>query len=413
MIPAPSAGLFPAAPVCPVPPLGCALARSVAGSVAGSAARSASRAVARSVFAAFTAWLSAGAGWLVPHAVSLAVRGPGTAHAGGIRLTGAWFRSSRRNVLSLSVLVLLVMLCGATLGAVIRQDLRRLLRTWAVYLPVSILGSAAAIVLTDKALQVCNAMCAAVSVGTGRAGYSAFGRLMRAALVPAVPQFVAVVVSVLLILGAMFLWLELVLRGAAVYLAVFLLPLALAGLVWPATAIAAKRMVEILTALVFSKFVIVAALTLGLGAMSSAHGIDATLTGSAIILLAAFAPFAVLRLVPLVEVAAIGHLEGMSRRPYQAARRVATSMAYAPNHPLTAMLRQAGGQSRDGEEAGAVSGVTARLIAEHLGDWPSPPTAAHSAAGASLPAPEASVSGQGPPGESHRGSGGARNGEEA
>lgn len=369
MIAAP-AGISSVDPLCPLL-AGCAIVHSVAGSLATSA----SRAVAGSVFAAFTSWLSAGAAWLVPHVVALAVGARvGTGRRSGIDLTSSWFTAGRESLFALSGLALLAMLCAATIGAIVHQDLRRLARTWAVYLPVSIVGGALAVVLTEKALQLCDAMCAAVSAGAGRAGYGAFARLVRAALVPGIPQFVAVMVSVLLIIGSVLLWLELVLRGAAVYLAVFLLPLALAGLVWPATALAAKRMVEILVALVFSKFVIVASLTLGLGAIGAAHGVDATLTGSAIMLMSAFAPFAVMRLAPLVEVAAIGHLEGMSARPHQAVRRAATAMAYAPNHPAAALLGRVTSQGGSDQRGGdATRAVAARITAEHAGDWPVPP----------------------------------------
>ena len=58
-------------------------------------------------------------------------------------------------------------------------------------------------------------------------------------------------------------------RAAAIYVAVFFMPLALACYVWPATTAIAKRTVELLAALILSKFVIVATLTLGVAAL---HG---------------------------------------------------------------------------------------------------------------------------------------------
>ena len=65
-------------------------------------------------------------------------------------------------------------------------------------------------------------------------------------------------VSLLIAVAAFVLWLELLIRAAAVYVAVLFLPLALATLVWPAVSHWCRRLVETLAALILSKFVIVA-----------------------------------------------------------------------------------------------------------------------------------------------------------
>jgi hypothetical protein len=90
-----------------------------------------------------------------------------------------------------------------------------------------------------------------------------------------------------------------------VYIVVLLLPLVFAGLVWPARRVWAVRAVEVLAALILSKFAIVAVLGLGGAALDHAteHGFDAVLAGMVLVLLAALAPWAVLRLVPLTELA--------------------------------------------------------------------------------------------------------------
>ena len=58
----------------------------------------------------------------------------------------------------------------------------------------------------------------------------------------------------------MVLWLELLMREAAVYVIVLMLPLVFAALVWPARRVWAVRAVELLVALILSKFAIVAVL---------------------------------------------------------------------------------------------------------------------------------------------------------
>ena len=120
------------------------------------------------------------------------------------------------------------------------------------------------------------------------------------------------------VLAGLLLWVELVLRAAAIYVAVLFLPLALAAFIWPVTAHWSRRLAETLAALVLSKFVVVAVLALGFyafqsGALGQSVG-GGLVPGASLLLLAAFAPYVLLRLVPLAEAGALAHMEGVSRR---------------------------------------------------------------------------------------------------
>ena len=75
-----------------------------------------------------------------------------------------------------------------------------------------------------------------------------------------------------MIAAAFALWIELLMREAAVYVIVLMLPLAFAAMVWPARRIWAVRAVELLVALILSKFAIVAVLALGGAAISVSAG---------------------------------------------------------------------------------------------------------------------------------------------
>ena len=189
-------------------------------------------------------------------------------------------------------------------------------------------------------------------------------------VMPGAPQLVAAVISVLLIVGSVLLWLELVVRAAAIYVAVFFMPLALACYVWPATLAIARRTVELLAALILSKFVIVATLTLGVAALHGGPSADNAVIGAAILLIAGFAPFCLLRLAPIVEAGAIAHLEGLARRPLRAAGRAATTVAAGPAHPVVGPCpvgplgrarpsgRRRGSSAADWHAAGGLSGRT-------------------------------------------------------
>jgi hypothetical protein len=159
--------------------------------------------------------------------------------------------------------------------------------------------------------------------------------LAAAALDPTIASFVLLLLSLLVAVAAFVLWLELLIRAAAVYVAVLFLPLALATLVWPAISHWSRRLVETLAALILSKFVIVATLSLAAGAVASGtagtgdhgSGFSAVLAGGALLVIATFVPFAILRMIPAFEAGAVGHLEGLRQRSTGAMTRVAKTAA--------------------------------------------------------------------------------------
>jgi hypothetical protein len=345
-----------------VPLVTCGGVSSAAGSLAQDAARAA--------LDAFTSALTSAAAWLVGHVIQLAA-GTGQAHLGQ-----PWFVARSAVMIQLMEFVVLPLLLAATIGPVLRQDLRRLARVWGVGLPVALLVGLSGAQFTQLAMAATDSLCQAI-VGDPRATLGgSFRGLATALVMPGAPQLVAAAISLLLIAGAVLLWLELIVRAAAIYVAVFFMPLALACYVWPATMAIAKRTVELLVALILSKFVIVATLTLGVAALNGGPSADNAVIGAAILLIAAFAPFSLLRLAPIVEAGAIAHLEGMSRRPVRFAARSATTVASGPAHPVVGLLSARSGASRPP----ATSAVRPQRIADRPADYPvTPPAGANGA----------------------------------
>ncbi len=339
-----------------VPVLTCAGSSSVTSTLTHDAAQS--------VLSVVTSALVSTAAWLVGHVVAL-VEGTGQ-----VDLDQPWFLQRSEVMLQLLEFVIVPLLLAATIGPVLRQDLRRLARVWGVGLPVAVLAGLSGAQFTQLAMAATDQLCQAI-VGNPDAtlGGSLRG-LTSAMVIPGAPQLVAALIACLLIVGAVLLWLELVVRAAAIYVAVFFMPLALACYVWPATTAVAKRTVELLAALILSKFVIVATLTLGVAALHGGPSADNAVIGSAILLVAGFAPFSLIRLAPIVEAGAIAHLEGLARRPLRVTGRTATNVAAGPGHPVVGLLLAAkGGDVRPP----ATAAVTPQWIAERPADYPSEP----------------------------------------
>ncbi len=217
-----------------------------------------------------------------------------------------WFSAGYWRMAGIGALLTLPFLFAAAAQALMRSDLTLLARAALGYLPLAMLAISVAAPLTMLLLAATDQLCGLVSSSGAGGGVGILRTSGIAAILvgAAGAPFVSFVIAVITTGAALVLWLELAIREAAVYVIVLMLPLAFAALVWPARRIWALRAVELLVALIVSKFAIVAVLGLGGAALAHSHGLTAALAGTVLVLLGAFAPWAVLRLLPLSELAA-------------------------------------------------------------------------------------------------------------
>jgi hypothetical protein len=224
------------------------------------------------------------------------------------QLTSSWFSSFYWRMAAVSALLTLPFLFAAAIQALMRSDLPLLMRAAFGYLPLGLLAVAIAAPVTTLLLAGSDELSHIVS---GAAGHADDAFLIKASGVGALTlasksPFLAFFVGLLTAGAALVLWCELLIRSAAVYVIVLMLPLFFAALVWPARRVWAVRAVEVLVALILSKFAIVAVLALGGAAIGHTlfPSFAAMLAGATLILLAAFSPWALLRMLPLHELAA-------------------------------------------------------------------------------------------------------------
>ncbi len=275
------------------------------------------------VFAAAGQWVASGAVWLLGQV------GGAMSASTTIDLSSGWFRAHQSVMVAISAALVLPMVLCAALQALYRQSASMLIRTFLVQLPLALLLTGVAVELVQMALAITDALSAEVLTSAGvdsthiLAPVSAF--LVGTGTVEnQVPAFVVFVGGLLVALAALGLWLELVVRAAAVSVAVLFLPLALAAMVWPAVSHWCRRLTDTLVALILSKLVIATVLSLAIGALAGGLGVGATggdgggfaavVTGIALLVIATLSPFTLLRLIPALEAGAVSHLESRRNR---------------------------------------------------------------------------------------------------
>lgn len=232
-------------------------------------------------------------------------------------LEASWFEGQYATMVAVAGALALLMLLLAVIQAVIRQDVWMLLRSAFGYLPMAFILAGVAIAGAGLLVAITDDMSAAVvsSLGTDQSDnlLQAVGDAYKRALEEdsGIPLFGVFLGAIILALGAFVLWLEMIIRDAAIYICVFFLPLTFVAMVWPATGRWARRLVELLVAIILAKFVIVSILTLATAAIantgvteSDGRTFEQMLAGSALLVLAAWSPFALLRMIPAMEIAA-------------------------------------------------------------------------------------------------------------
>ena len=240
-------------------------------------------------------------------------------------LTGSAFSSEFELMAALSAAVALPLVALAAIQAIVRQEPGSLLRSVLIRLPLALLFTGVSVQLVALGLVATDQASALLIGADGDPTHQMLSGLITGLAQPG--NFGLAAFGGFLVVGtaavvAFVLWLELAVRSAAIAAAALFLPLALVGLAWPATSHWARRLGETLAALVLSKLVIAAVLALAAGLLVDPSGIAGVVEGVALLAIGAFAPFALLKLVPVIEAGAVGHLEGLGRRPLQAMERL-------------------------------------------------------------------------------------------
>jgi hypothetical protein len=341
-----------------------AVGGGVGGAVSG-ATSSVVGAGAGAVFDAASSWVASGAVWLLGQVGHL------MSETTSVGLDTGWFSDRESSMALIAAAVMLPIACVGAIQAVYRQSASVLARSFLVNLPLAVLLTGAAVQLVRLALSITDALSTAI-LGAGGTDTAQIFQPVAAFLgttslvSPGAPAFVVFAAALVVAVCGFTLWLELAIRAAAVAAATLFLPLALATLVWPAISHWCRRLAETIAALVLSKFVVAAVLSLAAGALAggtssqgSGGGVAAVVTGIALLLIATLSPFTLLKLVPAVEAGAVAHLESVRHRVTGAATAALTtadlavgSLVAGPEMDVGSLLGGVGSSGGDlhGEE---------------------------------------------------------------
>lgn len=188
-----------------------------------------------------------------------------------------WFRQEYTAVFKIGLYLMVPMVLAATIGLIIRGSLFHVFRTYVLGVGVAVLGGAVSLSVLALCLEINNDLTEAVTKGplgvqgsmdqfllalqNMQVGFTDEGIIMALGQA-GTPLFFIIILNLLLIF-ALFLWVELIFRQVMLYVAILFLPLAFVAYVWGPIRIWLYMLAEICVTMIFAKFII--AVTAGFG----------------------------------------------------------------------------------------------------------------------------------------------------
>jgi len=281
--------------------------------------KDAASSIGKGVFEQITSWAAEGATYLLGQVAELSDRTTTP------DLLSKGFLRQYRGMASIATVLALLMLVFAVFESLGRGDGGMLIRVFLVNVPVAAIATSAAYVVVQLMVATTDGFCEAITHATAQdterffksaieglssAGGDAGKAASEANGVPggeeagavAVPLFVGFITAMVAAFAAFLVWIELLMRDAAIYAVALFMPMAIAASIWPRWMSALRRTGELLVVVVFSKFVIVSVIALAASLMANSGGdVEHVLAAGALLLLACFAPFVLFKLVPFAE----------------------------------------------------------------------------------------------------------------
>ncbi len=219
---------------------------------------------------------------------------------GGISLGSQWFLGSFSRVMEASTLIALIAILVSSVAVVLTAGASNLTRTIFVAIPAVGIGSSVIVPLFVLVLRGADVLSRDfyLSFAVPKQASTGFDSIFTIAISKAVPPLIPAIVDIVYLILALILELEFVLRAAAIYLIVALMPFAMALYLAPRTRAILVRLIELCFGLVLSKVIISLGLGISLGLVNSqSDALGSALASTAILFLCITSPFVLVRLM--------------------------------------------------------------------------------------------------------------------
>lgn len=228
-----------------------------------------------------------------------------------VDLTGGWFTSDGGTTVTTMTSVIagslvLVFLFMSLIRAMFAGEFSTMWRAALVDVPAAFLATALTVVVASALLAMVDEASATL-LGADGGQLAAFGDSLSDVEQLSLAGLLGILFGLLFIIGAVLVWIQLLVRAALIYIVIAFAPITWVTRAYPGTRGIARRGAEIAVALIVSKFAMAISFRLGAEALASSDvpsgeaDLSGMLVGSAIMLMTAFMPWMIFKIIPAVE----------------------------------------------------------------------------------------------------------------
>lgn len=228
-----------------------------------------------------------------------------------VDLTGGWFASDGGSAVTTMTSVIagslvLVFLFMSLIRAMFAGEFSTMWRAALVDVPTAFLATALTVVVASALLAMVDEASATL-LGADGEQLAAFGDSLTDVEQLSLAGLLGILFGLLFIVGAVLVWIQLLVRAALIYIVIAFAPITWVTRAYPGTRGIARRGAEIAVALIVSKFAMAISFRLGAEALASSDvpsgeaDLAAMLVGAAIMLMTAFMPWMIFKIIPAVE----------------------------------------------------------------------------------------------------------------
>ncbi len=295
----------------------------------------------------------------------------------------AWFINGStgvgpyRAMATVAATILGVLAFGGIVQGVAQGDVGGMVKRMAINLPVAVVGIGGTVVVVQVLIDLTDSLSRYLTSTVADDTHTFVSSIQDLANNTGSVAAPSIILGLVMLVAALVVFIELLVRSLLIYLIVALCPLAWAALVWPVLQGALRKTLELLIAVILSKVVVALAIAVGAAALSATamsgaaapelagyrfaepgvaastsapisdpssgglvEGLGLLATGVATLALAAFSPFLIARLLPFAEAAVVA--QGTRGAPMRAGQQ-AWNMKYQLD-----VARRFGGRSSGG-----------------------------------------------------------------
>jgi len=290
-----------------------------------------------------------------------------------------WFSGNRAPVVgggtpfdtgfSIGVSMVAVLVFLAVIKAVVGGSPRAVIQTVGRDLPIAAFASFAVVGLSKVAIDIADGISDYVWLQSRDAAEGAFGNIIEVSLAggPGALAFTGPLLGLFLIVAMLFMWIVLFIREALIYLVIiYAVAFGFPAMLFPPLRDTAKKVLELLVALIIAKPVMVLAIAVstealdGLGATGQpgagvgdniAAELGTLVAGVVLFGLAAFMPYLTFKLMPIVAAAVVA--QGIASAPTRGAMQTAQLSYYGGQTMRRLSGKTGGGATPGASPAGA------------------------------------------------------------